>query len=75
MYISSVLLSQLFQSVHVLIVQLDLSCLEILSDSRWSDGLWDDGIASMKAEGNADLKLVLQDRSTFKIAQLLHSHC
>ena len=57
MYISSISISQPFQSLHVLIVQLNLGCLEILSNSWWSDWFGDNCIASVKAEGNADLKV------------------
>ena len=56
MYVSSISMPQLFQSFHVLIIQSDLSRLEILSNSWWSDGLWDNCIASVKAEGDANLK-------------------
>lgn len=37
MYVSSFSMPQLFQSLHVIIVQLNLSCLEILGNSRRSD--------------------------------------
>ena len=68
MHVSSISIPQPFQSLHVLIVQLNLSGLEIFSNSRWSDGLWDNCIASVKAEGDAHLK-------HFKNTQQLHNEC